>query len=328
MLKHQLTKRIKTDKFYIHWVVRHEGGLTMQMILRNKKRYIAGLVIWFLVILFGASVPAMAGASLQEIKEKGVIRHLGIIYANFVTGSDDGLDVDFMKLFAQHLGVQYEFVETTWTQAIPDLTGKLVAPKGDEVEIIGNTSVKGDVVATGFTILPWRKKIVDYATPSFPTQIWLVTRINSDLIPITPCGDMDQDIQAVKTQLKGYSVLGIQDTCLDPNLYNINKAGASNAQFTKTINALVPAVINSEADTTLLEVPDALTALQKFPGKIKVIGPLSSMQNMAYAFDQNTPALRDEFNKFYQKCMQDGTYQNLVKKYYPLVFDYYPDFFK
>jgi ABC-type amino acid transport substrate-binding protein len=63
-------------------------------------------------------------ADLQEIKEKGVIRHLGIPYANFVTGSGDGLDVELVKLFAQDLGVRYEYVEASWESVIGDLTGK------------------------------------------------------------------------------------------------------------------------------------------------------------------------------------------------------------
>ena len=50
---------------------------------------------------------------LQEIKSEGVIRHLGIPYANFVTGSDDGMDVELIKGFAKHIGVKYEYVKTT-----------------------------------------------------------------------------------------------------------------------------------------------------------------------------------------------------------------------
>ena len=33
--------------------------------------------------------------------------------------------------------------------------------------------------------------------------------------------------------------------------------------------------INGEAETTILDVPDALIALEKWPGKIKIIGPIS-----------------------------------------------------
>ena len=232
-----------------------------------------------------------------------------------------------VKMFAEHIGVRYEFVETTWTGAIPDLTGKKIAPSGDHVDIVGEQEIKGDLIATGFTILPWRQKIVDYSIPTFPTQIWLLTRADSEIIPIEPSDDIAKDIQAVKSQLEGHSVLGIGDTCLDPNLYGLKEAGASTVQFTMTVNALAPAVINRDADTSLLEVPDALAALQKWAGKIKVIGPVSDMQHMAYAFDKNAPELREAFNRFFDRCLKDGTYNRLVQKYYPSVFNYYPEFF-
>ena len=45
---------------------------------------------------------------LQDIRERGVLRHLGVPYANFVTGSGDGMDVEIVQLFARHLGVRYE----------------------------------------------------------------------------------------------------------------------------------------------------------------------------------------------------------------------------
>jgi ABC-type amino acid transport substrate-binding protein len=300
----------------------------MGMMLQRKREFLVGAWMLAVIILLSIPVSAVAGADLDEIKKTGVIRHLGVVYANFVTGSGDGLDVELMKLFAQHLGVGYEFVETTWTDAIGDLTGKKVVPKGEHIEITGDTPVKGDVVATGFTILPWRQKVVDYSTPSFPTQIWLVTRSDSELNPIKPSHSVEKDIKAVKALLSGYSVLGIKDTCLDPCLYGVHQTGATTVQFTMTLNALAPAVINSDADTTLLEVPDALTALQKWPGKIKVIGPLSPMQHMAYAFDKKSSRLKEAFNRFFEQRKKDGTYTRLVKKYYPLVFDYYPEFFE
>ena len=297
---------------------------------RMNKRIPFSISVWIsvLALLLFLPAPAASGADLKEIKERGVLRHLGIVYANFVTGSGDGLDVEIVKLFADHLGVRYEFVETSWGNAIGDLTGKKVLPKGDDIEIVGEQPVKGDIIASGFTILPWRQKFVEFSTPSFPSQIWLITRTDSALAPIQPTGSVDKDIAAVKQLLQKRSVLGIADTCLDPNLYGIKEAGALTIDFAMTINALVPAVINAEAETTLLEVPDALAALQKWPGKIKVIGPLSTMQAMGCAFDKGAPDLRDEFNRFFEQCKKNGAYALLIKKYYPLVFDYYPEFFQ
>jgi len=279
-----------------------------------------------LMLIFALTTSARA--DLKEVQERGVLRHLGVVYANFITGSGDGLDVEVMKLFAGTLGVKYEFVETTWGGSIGDLTGRRVILKGAEVEMAEAVPIKGDVIATGFTVLPWRQKVVDYSIPCFPTQIWLVTRTNSSLKPVAPSGNEENDIAAVKRMLAGCSILGVPDTCLDPNLYGVKESGASAVAFTQNLNALVPAVINGEAETTLLEVPDALTALQKWPGRIKVIGPLSPMQSMACAFDKQAPELRAAFNRFFEGIMRDGTYEKLVRKYYPLVFDYYPEFFK
>ena len=138
----------------------------------------------------------------------------------------------------------------------------------------------------------------------------------------------NNDIGSVKQLLAGRNVLGVPDTCLDPNLYGVKEAGASAVAFTMNLNALVPAVINGEAQTTLLEVPDALTALQKWPGQIKVIGPLSPVQRMGCAFAKSSMELRSEFNRFFESLRQDGIYERLVRKYYPLVFEYYPEFFR
>jgi ABC-type amino acid transport substrate-binding protein len=202
-----------------------------------------------------------------------------------------------------------------------------VKAKGDDIQVLGEAPVKGDLIASGFTILPWRKKIVDYSTPTFPTQVWLVARAKSSLWPITPSGDIHKDISAVKALLQGHSLLGKANTCLDPALYSLGDTGAKVKLVPGGLNELAPAVVNGESEMTLLDVPDALIALEKWPGKIKVIGPISEMQGMAAAFTKDSPQLREAFNRFLEKCKQDGTYLRLVKKYYPAVFSYYSDFF-
>jgi ABC-type amino acid transport substrate-binding protein len=98
--------------------------------------------------------------------------------------------------------------------------------------------------------------------------------------------------------------------------------------FEGSLNDIAPALVNREADLTLLDVPDALVALQKWSGKIKVLGPISPVQTMAVAFAKDSPKLREAFNAFLKKSQKDGTYLSLVKKYYPFAPQYFPDFFK
>lgn len=281
-----------------------------------------------LVFIMLFSVQTAWGYDLADVKKAGVLRHLGVPYANFVTGSGDGLDVELMKLFAHHLGVKYEYVQTSWKDIIGDLTGRRAKAKGDEPELLDEIPIRGDVISNGFTVLPWREKVVSFSVPTFPTQVWLIVRADSAIQPIVPTGDIVKDIAATKAALRGEVLLGMPNTCLDISLYKLEKENARPKNFGGSLNEIAPAIINKEAGTAILDVPDALVALEKWPGEIKVIGPISENQMMATAFRKESPELLASFNAFLAECKKDGTYINLVKKYYPAVFDYYKDFFK
>ena len=272
--------------------------------------------------------PAWPG-DWDDIQKRGVIRHLGIPYANFVTGSGDGLDVDLVRGFAEHSGLRYEFVETDWSRIIGDLTGQEIKiAAGGEVEVLGPHPIRGDVIANGLTVLPWREKALDFSIPTFPTQVWLIARADSPIAPITPSGDLGRDIAAVKALMKDGSVLDLPNTCLDAGLYGLEAMGVGVKHFTGGLNDLGPALIEGQADLLLLDVADALVALDKWPQKIKVIGPVSERQVMALGFAKSSPELLAAFNRYFTGIVADGTYIAMVKKYYPGVFVYYSDFFK
>ena len=301
------------------------------MFYRTRLPLLTAIVVVSLFFLM--FVPQYFGLALSgdlpSIKEKGVLRHLGIPYANFV--SDDGkegLDVELVKLFAQHLGVRYEYVSTSWEGVIGDLTGKRYEAKGDRVVAVEEVPIRGDIVANGFTVLPFREKVVSYSIPTFLTQIWLTARSDCPIKPIQPTGDIDKDILAVKALLKGQSVLGKVNTCLDPSLYNLEETGATINMFDGDLSRVAYEIVNGDANLSLLDMPDALIALEKWPGQIKIIGPLSAVQNMGCAFAKESGLLRDSFNEFFKNTVRDGTYIKLVKKYYPSFTVFYPDFFK
>jgi len=297
---------------------------------RTRFSFPAGIII--VTLFFLGSFPVWGGLAfsgdLPSIKENGVLRHLGIPYANFVSeDGKEGLDVELVKLFAQHLGVRYEYVTTSWEDAIGDLTGKRYATKEDQVVVIENVPIKGDMLANGFTVLPLREKMVSYSIPTFLTQIWLTARSDSSIKPIHPTGDIEKDILAVKALLKGQHVLGKLNTCLDPSLYNMEETGATIHLFDGDLGRVAYEIVKGDANLSLLDMPDALIALEKWPGQIKIIGPLSPVQNMGGAFAKDSPLLREKFNEFFKNVVQDGTYTTMVKKYYPSFSVYYPDFF-
>lgn len=289
------------------------------------KAALAGVLLTVLLAPCGV---ARSGDDLPEIKARGTLRHLGVPYANFVTGAGDGFSVDLMKLFAHRLGVRYTYVETDWDRVFPDLIGRKVTPAGADVRFGEAVPVRGDVIANGLTVIPWRQKVVRFSTPVFPTQIWLVVRADSSIRPIKPSGDLDRDIATVRAAIRGYGVLGKTSTCLDPTLYDIAATGARNLLFNGSLNDMAGAVMQGEADATLLDVPDALVALKKWPGRIVVVGPLSPMQEMAVGFRPDAPLLLAEFESFLRDIRATGAYRAMVDKYYPLAFTYFPAFFE
>jgi ABC-type amino acid transport substrate-binding protein len=284
-------------------------------------------------IVFSQHSQAM---DLEDIKTQGVLRHIGVPYANFVSyiKKDDfqslsGLDVELVKGFAESLGVEYQFVPAKWSNAIGKLTGQHAQFKNNKIILGDEATIQGDIIANGVTILDWRTKLMDFSNDYFPSAVWLIARADSDLQPITPSSSINRDIAQVKQLIKGKNVLAMEHSCLDPNLYDLYNTDANiilpNREL--KLSEMVPAILNKYAETTLLDVADSLIALEKWPGEIKVIGPISQHQRMGAVFRKQSPELRKAFNQYLDDIKNDGSYLKLVEKHYPSVSYFYQDYF-
>ena len=291
-------------------------------------KQILNFSVTVVLVLFFMICPAWsAGHDLAYIRESGVLRHLGVPYAHFIIDSETGLDVEIMRGFAAYLGVEYRFVKSDWNYLLADLTGRRVKPIGSSVRELGAARIRGDIIASGLTVLKWRQKIVNYSVPTFPTQVWGIVRADFPADSVWSGSD-DDDIQAVKSLLKGRRVMGKDGTCLDPALYGLDEIRAKVFNFPGSLNDIAPAVIRGDADIALLDVPDTLVALEKWPDKFKVLGPLSHKQVMGAAFRKDSPELLKAFNRYFKMLQQSGQYRRLVEKYYPPVFGYFHNFFE
>jgi ABC-type amino acid transport substrate-binding protein len=273
---------------------------------------------------------AAFAADLDDIKARGELRHLGIRYANFVTGAGDGLDVEIMQGFARRLGVEYKLVYSDFYSVIRDLLGQDVARRDGRVALEGAFPVKGDVIATGFTVLPWRQEVLLYSEPTFPSQVLLVAPSASSIQPIKEGATLADDIRATKLLIGSRSLLVMERTCLDPANYGLTGSGLDLKTYTKSanLNEMVPALLDGQAQLTLLDVPDAVLDLRKWAGQIKVLGPVSERQTLAAAFPKDAVNLRDAFNVYLRDLKADGSYDRLVDKYYPGIRRFFPDFFE
>lgn len=279
-----------------------------------------------LLLVLCTSYTTPSSADIQEVLGRRVLRHLGVPHARFVTDRGEGFDVELMRCFARHLGVDYRFVETSWDKIIPDLTGQKASVEGPDVPAGGAELIRGDIAASGISILPASQELIRFSTPVFPTQIWLVARRDSPVHPIKPSGNVDEDIAAVKSLLAGRSILGKPGTGLDPTLYGLQSTGARMTHFSGPHSEMAPALVLGKAEMMILDVPDALIALDKWPEKLKVIGPVSPRQVTKCAFARDSSALLSAFNGFMEECRRDGTLYRLAHKYYPSASHYFPDF--
>jgi len=291
--------------------------------MKGKNKLIFLLLMFFSTTFFSLCY----AATLDEILKKGELRHLGVPYANFVTGLGDGFSVELIKGFCKELGVKYVYVKTSWETVISDLTGKAIEVKGGKVKVIGKVPIKGDLIANGLTKLPWRETLINYSDPVLPTQVLLVASIDSPLKVVQKTSNIKTDIKNVIRQLNGITILGKTGTCIDKDLYDLDNVDVKFINFPGNLNDLIPAIIRKKASATLLDLPDVLIALSKWPGKIKIIGPVSEEQVMGVGFTKDATKLQEKFNAYLKKIKANGIYYELVMKYFPLILQYYPDFF-
>ncbi len=270
-------------------------------------------ILFFIILVFSTSF--IHSQDLQTILEKGELVHLGINFANFNTAKSNGFCYEFINMFCDELKVEHKFYESDWNIIIEDLTGKK------------NGVVKGDLISTGMTILPWREDLVDFSDPIFPTQVLVVASLSSNMQTVKT-SDFEQEYKDTVSQLKGNRVACLMGTSLDLAEYNIDRDGYEVVPFDGSVDDIIPAVIQGKADAGLVDIGDALIAMQRWPGKFKIIGPITDLQYIGVAFRKSSPELKDRFNQFYAESKQNGRYMELVQKYYPFMIEYYPEFFK
>ncbi len=263
-------------------------------------------------------------ADLDEIKARGELRHLGVPYANFVTGDGEGLDALILKMYSEKIGVNYRYVKADWDTVIGDLSGKKFAVRGDTVELTGEVPVKGDIIGNGLTFIPWREKIINFSKPYFPSAIWVIAKADSPVKPIQPTSDPKKDVEVTRDLLKGREVLGIKNTCVDLDLYNLKDSKPIYMEGV-SLNDLAAALIKGAAEISILDVPDSLVALSKFPGKIKILGSITGKQDMGFGISKDSPKLLASFNEFLDELKSSGELGKLIHKYYPGIDRYFPE---
>jgi len=273
--------------------------------------------------------PWLVRAELAEVLARGELRHIAVPYGNFVTGTGDGLDVELVRGFAAHLGVRHRLVMSSFRTATRDLIGADLQPSATGALRRGSSPVRGDLLASGFSRLPWRESAMLFSLPTFPSQVFLVAPVGNHAQPIKPSSSPSKDVARTRALIGRQTVLLMKGTVLDPASLGL---GADQFELRfhggeENFNELIPAMLKGDAELALVDLPSALFELPRWGAQIKILGPISLPLELAVAFPKDSPKLHAAFNEYFAGLRADGRYERLVHKYYPTARRQYPGYF-
>ena len=224
---------------------------------------------------------------LIAIKKRGILIMLTYPHSRFFyydnNGQPTGLDYDILSLFAKKLDVELEVKSVeTWQELIPQLV-----------------SEKGDLIGAGMTILDSRTKQINFSDGYFPTKVVLVTNI--DNINLNNLPDIkDKTVTSVKGTSYLHTLKSIKDIHIDTNFSNPNE--------------LLKLVSEGKINIAAVDLPEAIIGQLNF-SNLKILGHISELQQYGYGISKDRKELLEKLNVFLKEISQDGTYQEIYKKY-------------
>ena len=199
-------------------------------------------------------------------------------------GEPDGFDVALIKAIGEKLGVEVE-IENMEFDAL--------------VASIGN---KIDVAIAGMTITDERKENADFSDPYYDALQYVILPEGSEIATF--------DDLAGKT-------IGVQLGTTGDFIASDDVDGAEVKQYNKGVDA-VNDLINGRLDCVIIDKNPALVFAAKFEGQLTAVDGEQfdfGVENYAIAMPKGDTALAAQINGALKELKEDGTFDELVKKY-------------
>ena len=257
-----------------------------------KKKLFSIIMAAVLVLSMAAVLTACGG---DDTSGDTVVYKVGTepTFPPFDTTDEDqnivGLDMDIIKAIGEDQGFEVEFENLSFDGLIPAL-------KAGNIDIVAAGMNKDD---------PERQEQVDFSDAYYESQLFVAVTVDNDSITgidsLTP--DMKVAAQTGTTgaekvkelaeegQIKEAVILDGLDTCM-----------------MQLINGDVSAVINDK--------PVTEAYMKKQPDKIKMVGEALNAENYGFAVQKGNQELLDMINEGLANIKADGTFDELVDKWF------------
>ncbi len=252
----------------------------------------AGLALASL-LLTGCPGPKQASDAFDAAKARGeLIVAMDAGYVPFeileADGSFSGFDVDLINEVAKDMGVTVKIKNVAWNGIIGEL----------------NTG-KADLIISGMSITPEREKAVAFSKPYFDVGQVVVSRIG------------DEKIMSAEDLGKEGLTIAVQEGTTGEFAVRKKFPKATLLRFPKADQACL-AVVQKKADAVVFDHPFLQSYVAKQgKGTLKGNWEPFTEEPIGAAFRKTSPKLIDAFDATLARLKADGTYDALVKKYFP-----------
>lgn len=194
----------------------------------------------------------------------------------------EGFDIDMVNAIAERLGLEVKIVKTPFDTIFRNLA-----------------QGRFDMVASATTITEERKRTVDFSDPYF----------NADQSVVVPA---DSDIQSV-ADLEG-EVIGAQLGTTGAE-YAQNEIDAADVRTYDVVDDAFQALQAGQIVAAIIDFPVAKRA-EVETGDVKVVETIQTDEQYGFAFAKESTALRDAVNRALAQIKQDGTYEEIFRKWF------------
>jgi polar amino acid transport system substrate-binding protein len=248
----------------------------------KKNRIIAVLAT---VLLLGF-LPMYANGQKETSSKLSLAGSGGYPPFNFMleNGSVDGFDVDVAREIASRMGMELQYVTTSWDGIIEGLRA------GRYDGILGSMG-----------ITEARRKIVDFSDPYYYSGPQLIVR-------------KDSGISGIQDLTKDRTVALVTGTTFE----NDARTAGVTVKLYEDDNQTLMELINGRVDGVLTDRIVGLNAMKKMKGgeDLMLAGPVLRTEAMGIAFKKGSP-LPSKINMVLKDMRQDGTMKRISDKWFP-----------
>lgn len=193
----------------------------------------------------------------------------------------EGFDVDITNEIAKRMGVEPNYVATPWDSILAGLLSK-----------------KYDIIISSMTITEERKEKVDFTDPYYRTGAQLFVPENSTITDPTSLKGVKVGVSIGTTFEEKAKELGADMVTYKSDLLTFEDMKNGRVEGVITDKVVGASIIKEKGYT------------------FKTVGDMLYSEDIGIALNKNEEAFRNEINKHLKAMMEDGTYEQISKKWF------------